>query len=312
MKTLTIVSPAFQEEAGIENFCTSVVEVMEPLKNTYDYKILIIVDKCPDRTLEILKEIARTNPRIGAIGMSSRFGHQMCLLAGIDYTDTDLIIMMDCDLQHPPALIPRLLEEHEKGYDVVYTVKKVYNSTSLFRRYSSRGFYKVLNWLSQVPIHENASDFRLISRRVANIFKTQLRERTLFMRGLLSWIGFPATSIEFDVPNRFMGESKYSLTQLFRLALHGVLSFSKKPLRLATITGLIFACLGFLYGGYITILFFFNGSAFPPGWTTLAVMGSILSGIQLICLGVIGEYIGAIFDEVKNRPHYIVEEKINN
>jgi len=312
MKTLTIVSPAYQEELGIEKFCSTVIEVMEPLKDLYDYKILVVVDKCVDRTLDILKEMALKNNRIQALGMSSRFGHQMCLLAGIDHSDSDLIIMMDCDLQHPPSLIPKILEEYNKGSDIVYTVKKSYNSTSFFRRWSSRSFYIFLNWLSQVPIYENASDFRLITRRVANIFKTQLRERTLFMRGLLSWIGFPTACIEFDVPERFKGESKYALTQLFRLALYGVLSFSKKPLRFATLTGFLFAAFGFIYGGYVTFEFFMNESKFPRGWTTLAVMGSIFSGIQLLCIGVIGEYVGAIFNEVKGRPHYIVEEKINN
>ena len=130
--------------------------------------------------------------------------------------------------------------------------------------------------------------------------------------GLLSWIGFPTACIEFDVPERFKGESKYSLTQLFRLALYGVLSFSKKPLRFATVTGFVFAMLGFTYGFFITVEYFFSDSAFPRGWTTLAVMGSIFSGIQLVCIGVIGEYVGAIFNEVKGRPHYIVEERINN
>ncbi len=310
-KTLTIVTPAYNEETVIADFCQALIRILEPLKDKYDYNILLVIDKCPDKTFQIVRDLGRSNPRIKALQMSSRFGQQSALLAGIDHTESDLLIMMDCDFQHPPELIPRLLEEHEKGADIVFTVKADYSSTSWWRRISSRLFYRILNLLSQVPIHANSSDYRLISRRVALVFRTQLRERTLFLRGLLSWIGFPSATIEFDVPKRQAGHSKYTVRQMSSLALYGVLSFSKRPLRLATITGFLFSVLGFLYGLYIVLAYLFWEADLPPGWATLAVLASIFSGIQLLCLGVIGEYVGAIFNEVKARPHYIVEERVN-
>jgi len=310
-KTLSVVAPAYNEELVIGDFCRALVGMLEPLKDRYDYNILVVSDKCSDKTFEIVRDLGRVNPRIKGLQMSSRFGHQAALLAGIDYTEADVIIMMDCDFQHPVELIPRLLAEHERGADIVFTVKADYSSGIGWRQISSRLFYRILNWLSPVPIRADSSDYRLISRRVANVFRTQLRERTLFLRGLLSWIGFPSASINFDVPERLAGHSKYSVRQMAALALHGVVSFSQRPLRLATLTGLLFSLLGFLYGAVIIFDYVLWQAALPPGWATLAVLASIFSGIQLLCLGVIGEYVGAIFNEVKARPHYIVEERIN-
>src|SRR6266481_4724142 len=305
-KTLTVVTPAYNEETVIADFCQALIGVLEPLKEKYDYNILVVIDKGPDKTFQIVRDLGRCNPRIKALQMSARFGHQAALLAGIDYAESDVLIMMDCDFQHPPRLIPYLLEEYEKGADTVFTVKADYSSISWWRRISSSLFYRILNWLSPISIHANSSDFRLMSGRVAGIFRTQIRERTLFLRGLLSWVGFPSATIEFDVPKRQSGHSKYSVHQLSGLALSGVLSSSKRPLRLATITGFLFSFLGFLYGTLIMLDYLLWRSDLPPGWATLAVLASIFSGIQLLCLGVIGEYVGAIFDEVKARPHYIV------
>ena len=309
-KTLTVVTPAYNEETVIAEFCQALIGVLEPLKEKYDYNILVVIDKGPDKTFQIVRDLGRCNPRIKALQMSARFGHQAALLAGIDYAESDVLIMMDCDFQHPPRLIPYLLEEYEKGADTVFTVKADYASISWWRRISSSLFYRILNWLSPISIHANSSDFRLMSGRVAGIFRTQIRERTLFLRGLLSWVGFPSATIELDVPKRQSGHSKYSLRQLSGLALDGILAFSKRPLRVATVTGLLFSLLGFLYGIYIGLGYFF-WEALPPGWATLAVLISIFSGIQLLCLGLIGEYVGAIFNEVKARPHYIVEERVN-
>ncbi len=310
-QSLTIVTPAYNEEFVIAEFCRALIDILEPLKEKYDYDILVVADKCADKTFQIVRDLGRSNPRIKGLQMSSRFGHQPALLAGIDHTESDLLIMMDCDFQHPPGLIPRLLEEHEKGADIVFTVKSDYSSTSGWRRISSRLFYRMLNSVSHIQVHANSSDYRLISRRVAQVFRTQIRERTLFLRGLLSWIGFPSATIEFDVPKRLGGHSKYSVHQLSGLALSGVLSSSKRPLRLATITGFLFSFLGFLYGTLIMLDYLLWRADLPPGWATLAVLASIFSGIQLLCLGEIGEYVGAIFDEVKARPHYIVEERVN-
>jgi dolichol-phosphate mannosyltransferase len=234
----------------------------------------------------------------------------MSLLAGIDHCDSDVIIMMDGDLQHPPSLIPAMLREFERGYDIVYTLRQDTPEIDPLKRITSRLFYQLINRIANVPINESAADFRLISRRVAELFQTQIRERNQFLRGLFSWVGFKSVAIPFEVRKRPGGTSKYSLRRMLRFAADGVVSFSKRPLQAAILVGLAFATLGFLLA-FITLIQFFFYSSLPPGWATLVITLSVFSGIQLVFLGIIGEYIGAIFDEVKGRPHYIIEEKIN-
>ncbi|MDA1349198.1 MAG: glycosyltransferase family 2 protein [Chloroflexi bacterium] len=310
MKTLTVISPVLNEEAVIAGFFADLSAVLKSLEDRYQWRILFVVDRCGDRTLEILKGLAAEEKRIQILALSSRFGHQMSLLAGIDHCHSDVAVMMDCDLQHPPELIPEMLRHYEDGYDVVYTVKADYSATASARRVTSRIYYWVLQRLSSSAIYANASDFTLISCRVVELFQEKIRERTLFLRGLIAWVGFPHTAVSFKVNPRLGGESKYNMSSMLRLALHGMLSFSKKPLRLASMIGLTFAGLGFLYGAYVLVNYFMTDDL-PPGWTALAMLVAVFSGIQLIFLGVIGEYIGAIFDEVKARPHYIIEETMN-
>jgi dolichol-phosphate mannosyltransferase len=234
----------------------------------------------------------------------------MSLLAGIDYSQSDAIIMMDSDLQHPPELIPKLLEAFEQGYDIVHTFREDPPEIGFIKRITSRAFYWFLNRLSDTQISENTADFRLISRKIATIFQTQIRERNMFLRGLFAWVGFKATTIPFRAEIRMAGKSKYSFGRMIRLGIDGILSFSRRPLRAATVVGLVMAGFGFLLALVTTVQYFYDGS-FPPGWTTLLILITIFSGTQLIFMGILGEYIAAIFDEVKARPHYIVEEAIN-
>lgn len=310
MKTLTVISPVYNEEGVIEAFYTELAEVLASLSDRYRSTILFVVDRSTDQTLSILKRIASKDHSVQVLALSSRFGHQMSLLAGIDHCNADAIVMMDSDLQHPPALIPALLEEYERGYDVVYTMREDAVGTSLFKRLSSRLFYRLINWLSDIPISESAADFRLISRLVAEVFQAQIRERNQFMRGLFNWVGFNSTGVQFRARNRFAGKTKYSLRRMVRFGLHGIVSFSKKPLHLSIFVGTAFAIFSIAYALIAFVQYFFYASL-PSGWTTLVVLVALSSGIQLICLGLIGEYIGAIFDEVKGRPHYIVSEKVN-
>ena len=234
----------------------------------------------------------------------------MSLLAGMDHSDADVIVMLDCDLQHPPELIPQMLLEYEKGCDIVYTIREDSEEIGIFKRIGSKFFYRFINKISQIPINESAADFRLISRRVADVFRTQIRERNQFLRGLFSWVGFNSKGISFQVRKRRAGASKYTLKRMVAFGIHGVLSFSKRPLQAAIFIGLGFAGLGFFFTAVVVFQYFLY-SHLPPGWATLAILISIFNGMQLIFLGVLGEYIGAIFDEVKARPHYIVAEKIN-
>ena len=310
MKTLTVISPVYNEEDVIESFYKRLNSQLRRLSESYESKILFIVDRSPDRTLDILKKIAKDDDSVQVLALSSRFGHQMSLLAGIDHVDSDIVIMMDCDLQHPPELIPKILAEHEKGYDIVYTIRNDTDDVDFFKKYSSKLFYRVLNMISDVSFIESAPDFRLISKRVVRVIQEQIRERNLFLRGMISWMGFPKTSLSFMVEPRVAGQSKYSLSRMLRFAIAGMTSFSKKPLQAAGFVGVSLAVGGFMYAAIVLIRYFLNYST-PPGWNTVVVLLIIFSGIQLIFLGVIGEYIGSIFEEVKARPHYIVEEKIN-
>lgn len=269
-----------------------------------------MVDRCTDGTLDLLKEIAGTDKAVRLLALSSRFGHQMSLLAGMDHSDSDAVIMMDCDLQHPPSLIPEMLSLFEKGYDVVYSIRKDTSQTHLFKRLSAKIFYYAINKISKVPINENAADFRLVSKRVVEIFRKRIRERNQFLRGLFSWVGFKSIGIPFQSQNRRAGKSKYTLSPMVQFGIRGVISFSKKPLQFAIYVGFVFALFGLAFA-LVTFIQYFVYDYLPSGWTTLTVLISMFSGIQLIFLGIIGEYIGAIFDEVKGRPHYIIEEMIN-
>lgn len=309
MKSLTVVCPVYNEEEIIERFYRELAAVLDSLRDRYESHVVFVVDRSTDGTLAILKSLAAQDPRVRILALSSRFGHQTSLLAGIDHADGDAIVMLDSDLQHPPELIPSMLDEFERGFDVVYTVRRDHE-VPMLRRLTSRLFYRVVNTMSQVPIQESAADFRLISRRVADVFRNQLREQNPFLRGLVSWVGFRRVGITFDTRSRAAGRSKYSPGRLVAFATQGVVSFSKRPLHAAVVVGSAFALFGLLVA-LQTLVQWFYSQHLPSGWTTLVILISGFSGIQLIFLGIIGQYIGAIFDEVKGRPHYIIEEKVN-
>lgn len=310
MQSLTVICPVYNEEEIIEAFYDELSHVLSNLAEKYESRILFVVDRCKDATLDILKRIAEKDRTVQILALSSRFGQQMSLLAGIDHCDSDAVIMMDSDLQHPPSLIPEMLELYERGYDIVFTIRQDSPEIGFFKRKSSKLFYRIINILSQIPINESAADFRLISRRVVEVFQTQIRERNQFLRGLFSWVGFKSTHLSFKVKARSAGVSKYSLSRLIRFGMHGIVSFSKRPLQAAVIIGLIFAAFGLLYAIVVVVQYLVD-ETLPSGWATITVLISVFSGIQLIFLGIIGEYLGAVFDEVKSRPHYLVEEKIN-
>jgi dolichol-phosphate mannosyltransferase len=234
----------------------------------------------------------------------------MSLLAGIENSvDSDAIIMMDSDLQHPPELIPKLLENYMQGFDVVYTVRRDTEDVGIVRKMAGNIFYRVLGTLSQVSINANAADFRLISKRVAKILSDGFQERNMFMRGLFSWIGFQQTGVEYVAEKRFAGHSKYSFSRMVQLAMNGILSFSTKPLQVGIFVGISFAGLAFLLI-IASVIKYFIVQSIPSGWTTLFVFLLLFSGIQLVVLGIIGAYIGGIYEEVKGRPRYIIEEEI--
>lgn len=311
-KRLTIVCPVYNEDAVIERFYRELSEVLGALGERYDCSMIFVLDRSSDRTLDVLRGLAAHDPRLCVVALSSRFGHQMSLLAGIDYADpgTDALIMMDCDLQHPPEVIPRLLEQYEHGNEVVYTIREDTEGQSWLRRALGDTFYRMLSSISNVPIHENAADFRLISGRVAHVVRTSVRERGLFLRGIFGWIGFRQVGVAFKAAPRAGGRSKYTFSRMLSLAAAGILAFSTRPLHLGLFVGLAFGAVGVLMVLWVLGAYFHDASI-PSGWTTLAILQLTFSAVQLFCLGIIGLYIGGIYEQVRARPHYIVEELLN-
>ena len=306
---LTVVTPVFNEEQVIGHFHSRTRKVLSSLDDV-ETTILFVVDRCTDNTLNVLRDLVASDSNAKVIALSSRFGHQMSLLAGIENSlDADAIIMMDSDLQHPPELIPELLENFKRGFDVVYTVRRDTEDVGVFRKMAGNIFYRVLGKLSHTPINANAADFRLISGRVAKILTNNFQERNMFLRGLFSWMGFKQVGVEFAAERRFAGESKYSIFRMVQLAMAGVLSFSTKPLQMGIFVGIGFSTLAFVLI-LAAIVKYFIVQSIPSGWTTLVVLLLLFSGIQLIVLGIMGAYIGGIYEEVKGRPRYIIEEEI--
>jgi glycosyltransferase involved in cell wall biosynthesis len=308
---LTVVAPVFNEEQAIAHFHARTRAVLDSLEDVHA-TILFVVDRCTDNTLGVLRGVVAGDAKAKVLALSSRFGHQMSLLAGIENApDADVIIMMDSDLQHPPELIPELLANFQRGFDVVYTVRRDTEDVGLLRKWMGNLFYRVLGKLSKVPINANAADFRLISARVARTLATEFRERNMFLRGLFSWMGYSQTYVEYVAEKRFAGQSKYSFSRMMQLAMTGILSFSTKPLQMGIFVGIGFAGLAFIFMMAAVVNFFIDRSI-PSGWTTLVSLFLLFNGVQLIVLGTMGAYIGAIYEEVKGRPRYIIEEEISH
>ncbi len=308
---LTVVTPVFNEEQVIEHFHMRTRGVLDSMADV-QATILYVVDRCTDNTLTVLRGLVAKDPNAKVIALSSRFGHQMSLLAGIENSlDADAIIMMDSDLQHPPELIPELLANFRRGCDVVFTVRRDTEDVGYFRKKAGNIFYHILGKLSQVPINANAADFRLISSRVAKILSSDFQERNMFLRGLFSWIGFQQIGIGYVAEKRFAGESKYSLSRTVQLAMAGILSFSTKPLQAGIFIGAGFAGVAFVFL-ILAVVNYFIDRTIPSGWTTVVALLLLFGGVQLIVLGIMGAYIGGIYEEVKRRPRYIIEEEISH
>jgi len=309
MPSLTVICPVYNEEYVIRLFYESLKKTLDAVRG-YRCEVLFVVDRSKDKTLEILRDIAANDGNVKVLSLSSRFGHQMSIVAGIDHAQTDLLIMMDSDLQHPPELIPKMLSQYEEGYEVVHALRKWPADKSKVKKLASKAFYQIVNRFSEVKIESGAADFRLISRRVADVFRSKIREQNQFLRGLFRWVGFRQVNIEFVPAARASGMTKYDWSRLLKFAMSGITSFSRKPLQYAIGLGLLTATFGLVFGIFAIVSYFFTDQM-PSGWATLATIISFLGGIQLIFLGVLGEYVGAIFDEVKRRPLYVVEESIN-
>ncbi|MFN0201004.1 MAG: glycosyltransferase family 2 protein [Bacteroidia bacterium] len=300
---ISVVVPAFNEESNVSILAEKVVALLE---KEYHYEIIFIDDGSKDKTLETLKSLHEHNKNIHYLSFSRNFGHQSALKAGLDKAEGDCVISMDADLQHPPHLIPVMLEKWQQGYDIVYTQRADSAELSFFKRKTSHWFYTFMNKVSDIELENGTADFRLLDRKVVEVVKNS-QEYNLFLRGFIAWIGFKQYKLPYQPEPRFSGQSKYTFKKMLSLALNGITSFSVKPLQIATFLGSFISLFAFLYGIYALIIFFFTDSA-VPGWTSVLVSVLFIGGLQLLVLGIIGEYLGKILLQSKQRADYFLRE----
>ena len=302
MKTISIVVPVFNEEDNIEHFYESVCKVMESLP--YDFELIYVDDGSKDRSREILRGLEKQDERVQSIFLARNSGHQLALTCGLDNADGDAVITMDGDMQHPPELIPVLLEKWEQGYEVVQTIRKTTEGVSAMKKLTSYYYYKLLNKLSNVHIQEGGSDFRLMDRVVVKAFR-RYREHARFIRGMIGAMGFRQVQIEFVAPKRFAGVSKFSPRKMLNFAIDGVLAYSNLPLRLGLYIGTISGLISLLMILHVFVSKYVLNDA-VAGWATLTACVLFFGGMQMIVLGILGEYLGRVFEEVKHRPLYLI------
>jgi glycosyltransferase involved in cell wall biosynthesis len=304
---VSIVIPVFNEEGNITHLYERLKKIT--VSRSEDFEFIFINDGSSDSSIRLLTEIARHDNHAKVIDFSRNFGHQLAVTAGLDFCRGGCAVIIDADLQDPPELIEQMLEKWYEGYDVVYAQRKSRKGESVFKRISASVFYRLLHRLTDVDIPLDTGDFRLISRKVIEALKN-MPERHRFLRGMISWSGFRQTGLEYVREERYSGKTKYPLLKMFRFALTGITSFSFVPLQIASYFGFTVSALSFLYAVYVIYLRIFTNETIQ-GWTSLMIAVLFLGGIQLITLGIIGEYIGRISDEVKQRPAYIIRNKIN-
>ena len=301
MKRVSIVVPVYNEEDNIAHFVQSVEKVMETLP--YAYEILFIDDGSRDRSREILREMGERDPHVQSIFLARNAGHQVALTCGTDHADGDAVITMDGDMQHPPELLPVLLAKWEAGYEIVQTVRLTTEGASIFKRLTSKYYYRLLNAMTDVEIQEGGSDFRLMDRKAVLALR-RYHEHARFIRGIVGAMGFRKTSVEFVAPERFAGQSKFSLHKMISFALDCILAYSVQPLRAAFYVGICSALLAILL--FLHVLYETLRGETVAGWSTIVVCSLFFGGMQMMMLGVCGEYIARILQEVKNRPLYLI------
>jgi dolichol-phosphate mannosyltransferase len=306
MTDYSIVVPVYNEAEIVNEFYNQLIAVISKIEDITE--IIFSTGGNTDNTLDILKELALKDNRVKIIKMSARFDYQAALTAGLDYASGEAVISMDGDLQHPPKLIPQMICEWKNGNDIVYTIREDPKEINLFLKTGSKFFYFLMKLLTKVDFEENAADFRLLSRKALNAYK-QFAERKRYIPGIVSLLGFNKTGIRYVSHPREKGKSKFSFSRLLTLALDGIFSFSNVPIRLITFLGFIMSSLAFIYLLYVIIWGLLNPHQ-SMGWASLLATVLFFSGLQILILGVIGEYIGRIYEESKFRPLYIVEELV--
>jgi glycosyltransferase involved in cell wall biosynthesis len=301
---ISIVVPVFNEEKVIKVFHDRVVKVIEKLPEKFE--IIYVNDGSTDNTLKIIQCLRSRHKNLAIVDLSRNFGKEIALTAGIDYSSGDSVVVIDADLQDPPELIPELIENSRRGYDVVYAKRSSRAGEKAIKKVTAHAFYRVMNKLSRIKVPEDTGDFRIMSRRAVNSLK-ELREQHRFMKGLFSWIGYDQKEVVYKRDARYAGQTKWNYWKLWNFALEGITSFSTAPLIAASYLGLITSLTAFAYAVYVVYKTLVYGDP-VKGYPSLMVVILFLGGIQLLAIGVIGEYIGRIFNETKKRPLYLIKD----
>ncbi len=305
-KLLSIVVPVYNEQEVIEETYRRLSEVFKDYFMKVEY--IFINDGSKDNTYFKLGQIAKNNPQVRIINFARNFGHQIAITAGMDYAKGDAVVIIDADLQDPPEVIMQMVEKWQEGYEVVYGKRLQREGETFFKKITAKMYYRFLDSMTDVKLPVDVGDFRLIDRKVCDAMKG-LPERSRYVRGLVSWVGFKQTSVEYKREKRFAGETKYPLKRMIKLAGDGIFSFSYKPLKLATFTGMIISAFSFFYLIVVLIQKFVKNDV-ASGWASSMAVSLFFNGVMLIVLGIMGEYVGRIYEEVKARPLYIVGELI--
>lgn len=302
----SVVIPVYNEADLVGELCRQLQEALDPHRDDFDAEVIFVNDGSSDTTLEKLGQARASDPRFKILNLTRNFGHQLAITAGIDHAKGDWVAVMDADLQDPPSLLPDMLKKLSEGYDVVYGQRRTRVGESSFKLLTAGIFYRMMRSLTRVDIPVDTGDFRVMSRRMVDDL-SKVRESNRFMRGLVSWVGYRQTGLPYDRRERYSGTTKYPLRAMLNFAWDGITSFSVLPLRLATLLGLLSILIGL---GYACFVFYANLTGIvhlERGWSSIIVIMLFFSGVQLLILGVIGEYIGRISEEVKRRPLYLVE-----
>ncbi len=306
---LSIVVPLYNEAENVAPLLERAGAVLDRLRPDFDSEIVVVNDGSKDGTADAVRREMARRPQIVFVNLSRNFGHQLAATAGLDIARGDVIVLMDGDLQDPPELIEAFLRKWRDGYDVVYAVRRARPGESRFKLLTAHVFYRIVNRLTKVAIPLDAGDFRLMSRRVVDALRRS-PERNRFLRGMVSWVGFNQTAIEYDRDVRYAGATKYPLGKMIRFAMDGITSFSDIPLRFASYFGFTVSAIAFVYALVVIAfkLFSLKPPAYTPGWASTIVAVLFLGGVQLMSLGILGEYLGRVYDEVKGRPLYLISD----
>jgi dolichol-phosphate mannosyltransferase len=304
LELLSVVAPIYNEEATVAEFYSRVCSALEGLP----FELVLVDDGSTDQSPAQLDRLAMHDPRVRVVYLSRNFGHQTALTAGLDHARGDAVVMLDADLQDPPEVITRMLDHWRAGCDVVYAVREEREGESAFKLATARWFYSLFDKLAQVELQHNSGDFRLLDRTALNALLS-MRERNRFLRGMTVWVGYRQAAVPYHRDPRYAGETKYTISKMLRFSLDAISSFSHRPLQLATLLGFIISTLAFIAIPVVIVLRILG--SYLPGFGAITIAVLLLGGIQLIAIGIIGEYVGRIYDEVKGRPLYLVRSRVN-